>query len=105
MSDLVPSSDSAEAMPRLSRDPLPILVLGAVGIVFGDIGTSPLYALKETFGGAHPLPIDSAHVFGVLSLVFWTLMIIVTVKYTLLMMRIDNRGEGGSLALLALVTR
>ncbi|MBL8630488.1 MAG: KUP/HAK/KT family potassium transporter, partial [Rhodospirillaceae bacterium] len=87
------------------RDPLAVLILGAIGIVFGDIGTSPLYAIKETFAGAHPLPLDQPHIYGVLSLVFWSLTIIVSLKYTLLMMRIDNRGEGGSLALLAMVTR
>jgi KUP system potassium uptake protein len=87
------------------RDPLAVLILGAIGIVFGDIGTSPLYAIKESFAGAHPLPLDPAHIYGVLSLVFWSLTIIVSLKYCLLMMRIDNRGEGGSLALLSLVTR
>jgi len=87
------------------RDPLAVLVLGAIGIVFGDIGTSPLYAIKESFAGAHPLPLDVVHIYGVLSLVFWTLTVIVSLKYSLLMMRIDNRGEGGSLALLALVMR
>src|SRR6195952_5362369 len=79
--------------------------LGAIGVVFGDIGTSPLYSLKESFVGAHPLPIDRLHIFGVLSLIFWTLMMIVTVKYVLLAMRADNRGEGGSFALLSLISR
>ncbi len=80
-------------------------MFGAVGIVFGDIGTSPLYAIKETFGGSHPLPIDAPHVLGVLSLVFWSIMSIVSIKYVIIIMRADNRGEGGSLALLALATR
>jgi KUP system potassium uptake protein len=84
---------------------LAVLILGAIGIVFGDIGTSPLYAIKESFAGAHPLPLDVPHIHGVLSLVFWSLTIIVSLKYCMLMMRIDNRGEGGSLALLSLVTR
>ncbi|MEP6786610.1 MAG: KUP/HAK/KT family potassium transporter, partial [Sphingomonadales bacterium] len=84
---------------------LPKLALGAIGVVFGDIGTSPLYALKETFRGHHPLPVDMLHVFGVLSLVFWSLMIIVTFKYVMLVTRADNKGEGGSMALLALITR
>lgn len=84
---------------------LPKLALGAIGVVFGDIGTSPLYALKETFRGHHPLPVDTLHVFGVLSLVFWSLMLIVTFKYVLLVTRADNKGEGGSMALLALITR
>ncbi len=81
------------------------LTVGAVGVVFGDIGTSPLYAVKETFRGHHPLPVDQLHVFGVLSLIFWSLMMIVTFKYVLLVTRADNKGEGGSMALLALITR
>ncbi|HMG46681.1 MAG TPA: potassium transporter Kup [Allosphingosinicella sp.] len=80
-------------------------MLGAVGVVFGDIGTSPLYAMKESFIGPHPLAVDPAHIFGVLSLIFWTLMLIVTVKYVLLAMRAHNHGEGGSFALLALISR
>jgi KUP system potassium uptake protein len=81
------------------------LAVGAIGVVFGDIGTSPLYSLKEVFVGHHPLAVDRLHIFGVLSLVFWTLILIVTIKYVLLIMRADNKGEGGSLALLALITR
>uniref|UniRef100_UPI003B3B43AA potassium transporter Kup n=1 Tax=Sphingomonas sp. TaxID=28214 RepID=UPI003B3B43AA len=81
------------------------LALGAIGVVFGDIGTSPLYSMKEVFVGHHPLAVDRLHIFGVLSLVFWTLIFIVTIKYVLLIMRADNKGEGGSLALLALITR
>ncbi len=79
------------------------LMLGALGVVYGDIGTSPLYAMKETFGGHHPLPISHQNVLGVLSLVFWTITLLVTLKYVTVIMRADNRGEGGSLALLALV--
>lgn len=81
------------------------LTLGAIGIVFGDIGTSPLYAFRETFAGHHTLTVDRLHVFGVLSLIFWSMMIVVTLKYVTILMRADNRGEGGSLALLALITR
>jgi KUP system potassium uptake protein len=81
------------------------LTLLALGVVFGDIGTSPLYALRETFAGAHPLPIDQTQVFGVLSLIFWSMMLVVTVKYIIILTRADNKGEGGSLALLALVSR
>jgi KUP system potassium uptake protein len=84
---------------------LPTLMLGAVGVVYGDIGTSPLYAMKESFLGPHPLSVDAPHIFGVLSLVFWSLMLIVTVKYVLVAMRADNRGEGGSFALLSLIAR
>ena len=84
---------------------LPVLALGALGVVFGDIGTSPLYALKESFVGHHPLTVDTAHIYGVLSLIFWTMMLIVTVKYVFIVMRADNHGEGGSMALLALISR
>jgi len=80
-------------------------MLGAVGVVYGDIGTSPLYAMKESFVGAHPLAVDRIHIFGVLSLIFWSLMLIVTLKYVLVAMRADNKGEGGSFALLALISR
>ncbi len=81
------------------------LSLGALGIVYGDIGTSPLYAMKETFVGHHRLPVDQVNIFGVVSLVFWSLMLIVTLKYVFIIMRADNNGEGGSLALLALIQR
>ncbi len=81
------------------------LALGATGIVFGDIGTSPLYAFRESFIGHHRLPIDAFHVLGVLSLLVWALILVVTVKYVLVTMRVDNRGEGGSFALLALAGR
>ncbi|URD61343.1 potassium transporter Kup [Sphingomonas sp. KRR8] len=81
------------------------LALGAVGIVFGDIGTSPIYAFRETFAGHHKLVPDALHIYGVLSLIFWSMMIIVTLKYTTIIMRADNKGEGGSLALLALINR
>jgi KUP system potassium uptake protein len=81
------------------------LTLGAMAVVFGDIGTSPLYAFRETFAGAHPLKIDPIHVFGVLSLIFWSMMLVVTVKYVTILTRADNKGEGGSLALLALISR
>ncbi|HLO19041.1 MAG TPA: potassium transporter Kup [Sphingomicrobium sp.] len=80
-------------------------MLGAVGVVYGDIGTSPLYAMKESFLGPHPLAVDRLHIFGVLSLIFWSLMLIVTVKYVAVAMRADNRGEGGSFALLSLIAR
>ena len=81
------------------------LLLGAIGVVYGDIGTSPLYAVKETFGGHNPLEVSPANILGVLSLVFWAITLLVSLKYVALIMRADNRGEGGSLALLALVTR
>jgi KUP system potassium uptake protein len=80
------------------------LVIGAIGVVYGDIGTSPLYTLRECFTGPHGLPLTTENVFGILSLVFWAITIIVTLKYVTLIMRADNRGEGGIMALTALVS-
>src|SRR4051794_36490281 len=88
-----------------AQGPLYKLAIGAVGIVFGDIGTSPIYAFRETFAGHHILIPDRLHIYGVLSLIFWSMMIIVTLKYVTIIMRADNKGEGGSLALLALINR
>jgi KUP system potassium uptake protein len=79
------------------------LVVGSIGVVFGDIGTSPLYTLQETFLGPHGLGVEPEKVLGGVSLTLWTLMALVTVKYVTIIMRADNRGEGGSIALLALV--
>ncbi len=87
-----------------SRQALPALTLGAIGVVFGDIGTSPLYALKEIFNGHHPIPVTPENILGLLSMIFWSIILLVSVKYVAIIMRADNRGEGGSLALLALVT-
>jgi len=81
------------------------LAVGAIGIVFGDIGTSPLYAFRETFVGAHPLTLDDIHVLGVVSLIFWSMTLVVSIQYVTLLMRADNKGEGGSLALVALLSR
>lgn len=83
----------------------PLVILGTLGIVYGDIGTSPLYALRECFLGHNSVPVTAANVYGVLSLVFWSLIIIVSVKYLLLVMRADNHEEGGILALMTLVVR
>ncbi|HET6797410.1 MAG TPA: potassium transporter Kup [Gemmatimonadales bacterium] len=82
---------------------LAIMALGAIGVVYGDIGTSPLYALKECFIGPHGVEVTKPNVLGVLSLIFWALNFIVTFKYLSVVMRADNQGEGGILALLALV--
>ena len=87
-----------------SGSKLAALTLGAVGVVYGDIGTSPLYALKEVFAHGR-LDITQANIFGVLSLVFWTMTAIVSVKYVLLILRADNNGEGGLIAMLALASR
>lgn len=79
------------------------LAVGALGVVYGDIGTSPLYALRECFHGAHALALNRANVLGILSLIFWSLLIVISVKYLLFVMRADNRGEGGILALISLI--
>ena len=79
------------------------LSLLALGIVYGDIGTSPLYAVRECFHGAHAVPVSQENIFGVLSLIFWTLVVVVTLKYHVYVIRFDNRGEGGILALLGLI--
>ncbi len=87
------------------RSRLSTLTLAALGIVFGDIGTSPLYAFKEAFAGAYPLPLDEARVLGVLSMIFWALTLVVSLKYVSFVLRFDNKGEGGVLALLAFARR
>src|SRR5437867_5224710 len=79
------------------------LALAALGVVYGDIGTSPLYAFRESFYGPHGIPVTPGNVLGVLSLVFWSLVIVVTIKYHIVIIRADNKGEGGVLALMALV--
>jgi KUP system potassium uptake protein len=83
---------------------LALLALTALGVVYGDIGTSPLYALRESFHGPHAIPPTQTNIYGVLSLVFWALMIVITLKYIVFIMNADNRGEGGILALTALAT-
>ncbi|MFM2005247.1 MAG: hypothetical protein RLZZ09_902, partial [Pseudomonadota bacterium] len=79
------------------------LVVAALGVVFGDIGTSPLYTLKECFGGEHALAATPANILGILSLVFWAILIVISLKYVSFIMRADNRGEGGIMALMSLV--
>jgi KUP system potassium uptake protein len=116
VSDALPHP--ANAGPEAQRDPIAHapgthghgkdgalkLAVGAIGIVFGDIGTSPLYAFRETFNGHHKLSLIPAHIMGVTSLMFWSMMVVVTIKYVAIIMRADNKGEGGSLALLALIS-
>src|SRR5881394_1637937 len=80
------------------------LALLALGVVYGDIGTSPLYAVKETFNPEHGIPLNAANIVGGLSTLFWMLMVVVSLKYVTLVLRADNRGEGGIMALLALAT-
>ena len=93
----VPSHHTPASGSRLA-----LLTLGALGVVYGDIGTSPLYALRECFAGNRPLPVTPSNVLGVLSLVFWSLLLIVSLKYLAVVMRATNKGEGGILALMAL---
>lgn len=110
--------DTASANPAASRSPAPppapgaahaarpaglaALTLGAIGVVYGDIGTSPLYTVKEIFSPATGVPLDAPHLVGAVSVIFWALMLVVTLKYVLLILRADNHGEGGGLALTAL---
>jgi len=81
------------------------LVLASLGIVFGDIGTSPLYALRECFNGPHGIPIVRENILGCVSLIFWLIILIVCIKYVILLMKADNKGEGGIMALMALIDR
>jgi len=97
-----PTPDAGDAARQAPRGKLAILGLSALGIVFGDIGTSPLYTFKTILGTAEAAP-DAGTVLGALSLVFWTLVIIPTVKYVSFAMCVDNDGEGGILALMALL--
>ncbi|MBC2664855.1 potassium transporter Kup [Novosphingobium flavum] len=110
MSDAVTHSAPADAVQHTHHHGehhggLLKLAVGAIGVVFGDIGTSPLYAMRDTFAGHHRLPLDILHIYGIVSLMFWSMMIIVTLKYVTVIMRADNKGEGGSLALLALINQ
>ncbi|MFJ9245599.1 potassium transporter Kup [Streptomyces sp. NPDC101776] len=97
-----------ETRPASARDAVRLaVVIGALGVVFGDIGTSPIYTLQTVFspGDPHPVPVSTQNVYGVVSLVFWSVMVIVTVTYVLLAMRADNEGEGGIMALITMVGR
>ena len=102
MSDPSPASIALKETPAKSSTAM--LALMALGIVFGDIGTSPLYALRECFVGPSGLSLTERNILGVVSVMLWTLVLIVCVKYVLFVMNADNRGEGGILALMALVT-
>ena len=87
-----------------SKSSLAALTLGAIGVVYGDIGTSVLYAVKEVFGSGH-VPFTPDNVYGILSIFFWTLTVIVSLKYVVLVLRADNNGEGGLVAMLALASQ
>ncbi|MCB2047323.1 MAG: potassium transporter Kup [Novosphingobium sp.] len=107
MSDSVSASHSGEpahAGHHGGNGNVAKLAFGAIGVVFGDIGTSPIYAFRETFVGPHPLALDSLHILGVVSLIFWSMTIVVSLQYVSILMRADNKGQGGSLALVALIS-
>ena len=100
---MVPASEEkAVNQDRHSKQSHAALTLAALGVVYGDIGTSPLYAAKETFNPNHGIPLNTENILGGVSAIFWSLMIVVSLKYVILIMRADNKGEGGIMALLAL---
>jgi KUP system potassium uptake protein len=99
-----PEEDTGHTSSGHPPGPVVALTLGALGVVFGDIGTSPLYAFRESLSGHEGVGVTSDNVLGVLSLMLWSLIIVITLKYLLLVMRADNRGEGGILALASLIT-
>jgi len=100
----MPTSDSKSKTATTKEGSLGVLSLAALGVVYGDIGTSPLYVMKTVFDPAHGLAITNHNIMGVISLIFWAIMMVVTVKYVTLMLRADNHGEGGIMALLALAS-
>ena len=107
-----PSGDGRNAQDEaLKRAPattphsksFPVLAVAVLGVVYGDIGTSPIYALRECFVGKDPISITAENVLGILSLIFWALILVISLKYMVYVLRADNRGEGGTFALLALL--
>ena len=90
---------------KAQKNSMGALTLGALGVVYGDIGTSPLYTMREIFSPTMGIPLDARHVIGAVSVIFWGLMMVVTLKYVLLILRADNRGEGGIMALTALAAK
>ena len=108
MSSSAPPTDlrlPAEEHHHLPQAPLASLSLAALGVIYGDIGTSPLYTMKECFSGSHGVAVTPVNVLGILSLVFWSLMVVVSLKYVIFVLRADNRGEGGTFSLLAALRR
>jgi len=103
VSSLPADSSTSPATP--TRQGMAAMTLAAIGVVYGDIGTSPLYTVKEIFAPATGVPLDAPHIIGAVSTIFWALMLVVTLKYVILILRADNRGEGGSLALTALAAK
>jgi len=106
MNDMTHASNASQALHSPSQQhSLQALAIAAIGVVFGDIGTSPLYSLKEAFSPAHGIPLTQGSILGVISLLFWAIVMVVGIKYLLFVMRADNNGEGGVLALMALSLR
>ncbi|MBS0242673.1 MAG: potassium transporter Kup [Proteobacteria bacterium] len=106
MSAAAPGADAQATSPRRGRSNTWVLALGSIGVVYGDIGTSPLYAVKESLTAAKgTAALTESMIFGVISLILWTLIVIVTLKYVIIMLRADNSGEGGTLSLMALAQR
>ena len=112
MVDKIASEDGRDAQREAQRrakavlphsDSFAVLAVAVLGIVYGDIGTSPIYALRECFSGKNPIPVTPDNVLGILSLVFWTLLLVISLKYMVFVLQADNRGEGGTFALLALL--
>lgn len=104
MSATLTTSPPSAAPTDARRQGLAALTLGALGVVYGDIGTSPLYTMQEVFAPHTGVPLDAPHVVGAVSVIFWALMLVVTLKYVVLILRADNHGEGGGLALTALAS-
>ena len=98
------NNEDSEAQRGVRGQPLGLLSLAALGVVYGDIGTSPLYVMKTVFDPIRGLAVSEANVIGVISLIFWALMIVVSLKYVTLILRADNNGEGGIMALLSLAS-
>ncbi|HWU39329.1 MAG TPA: KUP/HAK/KT family potassium transporter, partial [Candidatus Acidoferrum sp.] len=98
------SSHDAPSLKRSLKNGTFLLALGALGVVYGDIGTSPLYTIKECFNGQHAIVLTEGNIYGVMSLVFWSLTIVVSIKYVMFILLADNHGEGGIFALLGLVS-
>lgn len=103
--DAIRSSRTIHPVHSAARASKPVLAVIALGVVFGDLGTSPLYTLQECLAGPHGVDPTDANVLGILSMIFWSLMLVVTLKYMIVLMRADNQGEGGIMALLALAPR
>ncbi len=104
MNDTIQATDAAHANSTHQHS-MRELAIAPIGDVFGDIGTSPLYSLKEAFSPAHGIPLTESSILGVISLLFWAIILVVGIKYLLFVMRADNNGEGGVLALMALSLR